>query len=164
VRDYFVEGGLPKEQIAGISVTTVMEAHGSTSDTKREHRLVGYNSILRRAIDGIPVRGSIAWARFNADDDVVAEELYWPEIPRRLVNEAQALEAARADGRAAARLPVKLRERHVSVAIWHSSYLDREFRADAGYVVKGESNEHDRLFDVEGREISVPEPDLPTAR
>lgn len=153
VRDYFIEAGLPEAQIEGVSVTTLMEAHGSTLDEHREHRFVGYNSILRRAIQGIVVRGSVAWARFNADDEVVAEEVYWPEIPRHLVEEAHALEAERREGRAASRLPEEVRERQISVAIWHSDYLERELRAGAGYVVKGEAAEHDRFFDAAGDEV-----------
>ena len=44
-------------------------------------------------MEGIPVVDSVAWASMNAANEVLSEEVRWPEIPRRVVDEAHALAA-----------------------------------------------------------------------
>ena len=77
---YFKAAGLPPEQIGGVHVNTLM-AGGGMVGARSSDRLVGYYSVVERVVDGMPVGDSYAWARFNIDDDVVEEEVFWPELP-----------------------------------------------------------------------------------
>lgn len=60
-------------------------------DTHAYPWFAGYYSHLGRAVDGIPVAESTAWARINDDGDVVSEEVRWPSIPASVVAEAKAV-------------------------------------------------------------------------
>jgi hypothetical protein len=51
----------------------------------------GTNVILERAIDGIPVSESYAYAHFVANDQTTSEGFYWPTIPADVVTAARAL-------------------------------------------------------------------------
>jgi len=104
VRDYFVTAGLPADQVGGAQVTTLMKVDGFVGQLSGDVRpeFVAYTTILNRAVDGIPILGSFAWARFNARDEVMAEAVYWPRIPGAVVAEAQTLRARLADPATAA--------------------------------------------------------------
>ena len=59
--------------------------------------MLGYVSVIARQVDGIFVDGSYAWAQFNANDQVVAESVWWPAISAATLNEAEALRTKMAD-------------------------------------------------------------------
>lgn len=97
VRKYFVNCGMPADQISGASAHATMHAAVDPLNPDPKPTSHGtfdwYSSVLYRAIDGIPVPDSFAWARFNADGDVVAESVFWPDVPLSVLKEAQALKA-----------------------------------------------------------------------
>ena len=98
VLGYFLASGIPKDQIAGIQVHTLMQTSMSLVDNKKApDTLLGYYSILNRAINGVPVADSTAWARFNADDEVVEESVFWPELPASVLDRVSAVTAAFGD-------------------------------------------------------------------
>lgn len=63
---------------------------------------------LSRAVDGIPVAESSAYARFDVDDQTTSEGLYWPAIPAETVAAAKALRDQLADPGALAAYRAKL--------------------------------------------------------
>lgn len=100
-RLYFVGAGLPAEQIEKVSEYASVIASG-TSFTNPEDVVPTvdffYSYISRRVgKSSVPVRDSYAWARINADRDVVAESVYWPELAPSVVAEAEAFAALLAD-------------------------------------------------------------------
>ena len=89
---YFVGCGIPRNQIASVNGSPEVETGGSPSNTTSSSlKLVSDTSSLVRAVDGIPVVDSVAWARFNAKDHVVRETVYWPALPGQVLADAEAL-------------------------------------------------------------------------
>lgn len=80
VLDYFMQSGLPSQQVGEMSTHTIMEATGYGS-TERSRKLTGYVTVVGRRIGGIRVADSHAWAQFNVDGVAVAEHVWWPAIP-----------------------------------------------------------------------------------
>lgn len=104
VLSYFKVAGLPEEQIGGVHVHTLMEGSGLTASARPTDKLVAYYSLLERVVDGVPVADSFAWARFNADDEIVEEELYWPDLPSALHSQISEFKQKLADPQQAAAL------------------------------------------------------------
>lgn len=95
VRDYFVNGGLPEDQIATVNVHTTMSGGGPASEVdSSKPKLEWYTSVISRQIAGIPIFESVAWATFNADGKVVKEATFWPAVPTVIVQDALSLSAA----------------------------------------------------------------------
>lgn len=99
VRRYFVDAGLPEAQIDHVSAHANMHGSGHSPQGASVAKalasdpvLDGYTSILSRAVSGVPVPDSFAWARFNANGDVVEEQVYWPSIPANTVQNALKLQ------------------------------------------------------------------------
>lgn len=90
---YFIDAGIPQEQIGETHTNTMIKQEGFVTDLMNGSRpkpsLLGHYTVIDRQIDGIRIAGSHAWARFNANDEVVAEEVFWPELPGSLVDEAK---------------------------------------------------------------------------
>lgn len=80
-RDYFVSMG-----VAPCQVTP--QVNGGSG---------GRTVTLRRAVDGIPVGGSNAWARFAVTDQTTDEGFYWPAIPADVVTAARTFRDRLAD-------------------------------------------------------------------
>ena len=82
VRDYFERSGIPGTQIRAIKTATLLEASGASDDVSTARpKVTAYYSVVERAVDGVPVPDSFAWARVNRDGQVVAEGVYWPALP-----------------------------------------------------------------------------------
>lgn len=95
---YFKAGGLPQDQIGDVAITTLIKQTGEVATGKQLSReLLGYTTVIHRKIDEVLVAESVAWARFNINDDVVAEQVWWPELPPSLHDEISQFKAVLAD-------------------------------------------------------------------
>jgi hypothetical protein len=92
VKSYFVSAGIPEDQIANVETSYIYSGTlgGNQTTAPVPHSL---NSILMRAIDGIPVRESEAWAKMTTAGDVDMEVVFWPPIDTRVIARAKALAA-----------------------------------------------------------------------
>jgi hypothetical protein len=136
VRDYFLTFGVPACQVSAVNA-----ASGSN----------GTIIHLERAADGIKVAESLAYARFDSDDESTNEGFYWPTLPEHTMASARALLAMTADpaalGAYKAKLPPDARG-DGSVVIHHSSFADSApFESRATYDVFGSAS---YSFDGEG--------------
>jgi hypothetical protein len=92
VVDYFVRAGLPRDQVAVVHANTYLSASGPTSKaTSIEPRVDGYATIVSRQAGGFDVVDSVAWARIDGKGRVLAEWVYWPAIPAKVVDDARKL-------------------------------------------------------------------------
>lgn len=97
------------DQIGGTDLTTTMLRTGSTVDQATDsYRLLGFTTAIRRTIDGVLVRDSHAWAQFNKNDDVVAEQVWWPALPGSVRGDIAAFRAVLADAAMAANFRAEL--------------------------------------------------------
>jgi hypothetical protein len=97
VKDYFTAAGLPADQIGWISAHAVVHMTNSPDTGGSSPIFDWYTSVIARAIKGIPIPESFAWATINANNDVVEESVYWPDIPQSAVSDAQQLTGMLAD-------------------------------------------------------------------
>jgi hypothetical protein len=89
VTNYFVGAGIPKEQVAAIHATTSLATNARADQVPApQPAIAGYQSILDRKVGEIPVIDSVAWARLDDQGTVLAEWVYWPAIPGRVITEA----------------------------------------------------------------------------
>lgn len=96
VRKYFVGAGLPESQIDDVRDFATMQGGGQEGSGEAAQRasLEYFSSVVsRRTATGVKIPDSYAWARINADNDVVMESAYWPAIPNAVIAEAEALQA-----------------------------------------------------------------------
>ncbi|HEX3851481.1 MAG TPA: hypothetical protein VHW01_10975, partial [Polyangiaceae bacterium] len=114
-----------------------------------------------------PVPDSFATARFNANDEVTTEWVYWPPISRSTVDDAHAIQKQLSDpaGRQTfmAHLPPSLQTRPGEITIRHSDFDDDSgFVAFASYDVhydrgdEGAGRAGTRHFLINGTEVSHP--------
>jgi hypothetical protein len=123
---YFQGAGLPADQVSGVNAMP----HLLGDSLAKTRTLLYYYSVVSRAYGAIPIADSFAWARLNADGEVVSESVYWPEIPQSTLDEAMALQAVMNDvaQRAAfwSKLPPEVdRGRPGHVVIRHASGVSR---------------------------------------
>jgi hypothetical protein len=166
---YFKANGIAADQIGSVSAYPMLGRGGLATALVRPDapapKLIAYYSVLNRAVDGIPVADSVAWARFNANGDVVSETVYWPEIPASVVAEAKQLRDDLAlPGQASA-----FRARAAiggdsdgRVVIRHTSHTWRGKSGawalyDVNYRIPGERSSYTRHFDKGGVERHLPE-------
>ena len=179
VLDYFAAAGIPRTQVGGVHATTSMAASAKgEQSSSAPQQVVGYQSVLERKAGDIPVIDSIAWARMNDKGEVLAEWVYWPAIPGKIVEDAKRLQAMllRDSDRNAfvAKLPPGLQPgnaviRHSSATSENpfetfASYDAFETRSapseSTGQQTPARSNRSIsimRHFDVEGRELKLPQ-------
>jgi hypothetical protein len=172
VISYFQSAGIPAAEIKNAHVTTLMETGGASNQQIPAPKLTAYYSILARAVDGISVPDSFAWARFNADDQVVEEGVYWPPIPASVVDAAKKLASTLADPAAGPKLRAALPSAAApeEVVIRHTNGADHSpFQAVAYYDVPVSLNpgvngrQHLRHFDIDGKEHPLPGDQDPSA-
>jgi hypothetical protein len=157
-RNYFVGAGLPEEQIGHIQNNGYFETVDNAvefSTTGLPHQTQqGYYTVVQRHVSNFPVVGSYAWARLNSENEVVSEEVYWPEFPGELLIDAEAL--TRSLPEVLGKLPIEIRDRaarSATVVISHSPFMQENFEAFAALLVPGQNEEPDRRFDISGREL-----------
>lgn len=92
VLDYFVAAGVPQDQIGGIHATTSLYTSGGANDSgAAQPTIAGWQSVLQRVINGVPVIDSVVWARMNEQGEVISELVYWPPISAKAIDEARRL-------------------------------------------------------------------------
>jgi hypothetical protein len=166
VRAYFEAAGIPKDQIDGTHVSTLMQGGGTTGEAIPQlGEFVAFTSTVSRVAGGVPVVESQAYARFNVDDEVVEEGTFWPEVPSGVLGEAQALQQAMADptkkSAYVAQLPASVQQLDGSVVVHHSPYtIDSQPSFFAAYdVIQGSGTGMviTRHFDSNGQEFQLPQ-------
>lgn len=176
--NYLVGAGIPKEQVAGVYATTSLAASASREQLPApQPKIGGYQSILDRKIGDIPVVDSVAWARLDDKGTVLAEWVYWPAIPGKVIAEASRLKEtlARDEDKKTfiTKLPLGLPPGNVvirhSPATWTgpfvsmASYDVQERRpppqsnAQSGETSGGRAVIIIRHFDADGNEFRLPQ-------
>ncbi|SRR6266540_21096 len=169
VRSYFVRSGLPEREIDRVDGSVVTSGTGRAIDGIRAELVgaqkVGFISTIRRAVDGIPVRDSIAVAAINKDGDVTMETVYWPSIDPAIVREAKALSAVINASNAddyLAKLPHADEDRAGEVVIRHTAFhVEEQPRTIATFerMEKVQNSWVLRRYDLSGRQLSWGQPD-----
>jgi hypothetical protein len=141
-------------------ITTKVKGGGPSSSPAVPATLVAYTTIIDRKVQGIRVQGSYAWARFNSNDVVMAEEVFWPPVPINVLNEALALATKMADATAhasfVAQLPAALSAgaESIEVVIHHSPIAVNNVVTFASIDVSGRSLPEVHSFGGDGAELS----------
>lgn len=164
VLSYFKGAGIPADQIGEVRLTTLMQRGGdSTGETFSN--LVGFTTILTRKIDGVRVEGSFAWAQFNANNVVVAEQVWWPELPSSLLTKTQALRqtfaSAAQEAVYRAKLPPEVATAKGEVVLHHAPPLAVDWFSDVTFDIQGEAGTV-RAFDSASAEVIYASRLLPT--
>lgn len=123
----------------------------------------GRTVALVRAVDGIGVAESLAYARFDDQDQSTSEGLYWPTIPADVVTSARAFHATLADPTELAAYKAKLptdAQGDGNVVIHHTSAASTApFAAAATYDVVTPSSplglRSTLSFDADGNPVSA---------
>lgn len=173
VLSYFTTAGVPSNQVGGVHSTVSATGGGIAGDPNaRIAKSIQYTSIVERVIQGIPVAESHAWARFDDNDDVVAEDVYWPDFPTAALDEALAIADQLKDTTKAAayraKLPPEVAATQGRVLVRHSSMSDHgPFVARGCYdvLVKASGEQsglqvqsgYMRHFGVDGTEFQLPQ-------
>jgi hypothetical protein len=170
VVSYFVEAGLPSDQIASAHVLASMQSSGGPStnlEDSADPQFLGYTSVLVRAVSGINLPDSFAAARFDADDEVTMEWIYWPPIPTAVIDAARSLRATLDDPNSrgaflTSTAVVGIDELPGEVTIRHSDFDDEHFQAFASYDVQVPAGKLGRIrgttlnFGTDGKAIVHP--------
>jgi hypothetical protein len=144
VRAYFLSMGVAPCQ------STNTQALGGSS---------GIAISLNRAVAGVPVIGSVAYAQFNEHDLTTTEGFYWPTVPASVVTAARALQTQLAEPAALASYKAKLptnAQGEGQVVIHHAGGSSTQvFAAQASYdVIAGRST---LSFDANGAPLTPPQ-------
>jgi hypothetical protein len=122
----------------------------------------GRTILLWRSIDGMSVSESLAFARFDDQDQSTSEGFYWPEIPADVVTTARAFHARLTDPTALAAYQAKLpsdAQGDGVVNLHHtSSSSTSPFAAAATYDVETPPSEFGRSilsFDADAKPVSA---------
>jgi hypothetical protein len=172
VKAYFISAGIPAQQIAGVHATFV--SFGSTTisaiaaPTSTPIALESMNSILTRAIQGIPVVESTAWAKMRTSGEVDMELVFWPPIDATVVNQALAFAKQMKDPTAHSAFLSKLPravQKEIGVVIHHTDTTVHS--APTAYVaydavIDSEATAPVLHFDVNGSPLVLPQ-EHPTA-
>jgi len=117
--------------------------------------------VLTRAIDGIPVPDSFAFARFANDGSTVTEGVHWPAIPMATVAEAKSMLSSMKDATQASVMHARLPQGNVQVVIRHSSFSSLSaptYHASFDVMVlDAKTAPHLQHFDTTGAEMQLVE-------
>jgi hypothetical protein len=165
VKTYFVNAGLPADQIAAVQTHAMMQGGMDELGRRIPDSLVAYYSVLSRAVSKIPVAESYAWARFNVDGEVVEEGVCWPPLSAAAIGNANDLLMLAADPPSLSDLADKINQAQPGfgnangrVVIHHNLSTDRGVpfvvaTYDSAVVPNGRSTLH---FDRYGHRINFP--------
>jgi len=93
---------IPAVQVERVRSSAIIGRTGAVSSTSNSPTFLrGYGSIISRQVSGVSVHGSYAWATFNKNDDVIAEQVWWPPLPSALYAEIDHFRDKLATSRAA---------------------------------------------------------------
>ncbi len=165
VKAYFISAGIPADQVAGVHATFISTGSATVSSAPSDAPIVleSINSILTRAISGIPVIESTAWAKMRAQGDVDMEMVFWPPIDARVVDQALAFAAQLKDATAKATFQKKLPRavlKEIGVVIHHTdTNIHTTPTAYVAYdaVIDPETTAGVRHFDVNGSPLVLPQ-------
>lgn len=148
VRAYLVGAGLQDDQIDSVSVNTSMSARGTGTEPPDAWQLESYSSVIHRKFGSIPVVDSLATATMNDLGESVNETVYWPEIPRSVLEDATRFRAMLEDPKESAAFYAKLPAgAHGKLVIRHTpGTWAQAFQAVAAYDVDmsfGMTKHHD---------------------
>lgn len=162
---YFKSAGLPADQVGSTSVNTWMREGGPMQEMTPQgpvakavvayRELIGHVSIISRVVEGVRVADSFAWAMFNKNDEVVAEQVWWPELRDGLVAEVKAFKSALGPS-FRAKLPVELAQTQGELVIHHANPTGEKWYSTVSYDVnQGQEMRH---FDASGAQVSFNSP------
>lgn len=159
--DYFTSAGMPAEQIGTVqALPLVGNSDADGAKPSQSPQLLARYSVVNRSIEGFPVEDSVAWVRFADSGEVVSETVYWPPIPKSVVEAARRLDNATGSGSARAsfaqQLPRDIEDpQDGRVCIRHSSLDEDDFEAVAVYEVLDRKSDRGRLrlFDEDAQEV-----------
>jgi len=143
VRDYFVKLGLPADQVDEVRCMTLLEANGRSDETAQAiPRVTAYYSIVKRVVEGIAAPDSFAWARANSEGRIVQEGVYWPVLPRGVLDEARRFKDILSDDQRRrafqSRIPGDISK--ATLAIRHASATEGHFEVFASLDVMTRSS------------------------
>ena len=99
VREYFVKAGLPADQIESVQGGADLMEKGEVGVVEtREVKLIGYHTLITRSIGGVRIVESRAFAMLADSGRPILEGVYWPTIPRSVVEEALSFRIAIKNG------------------------------------------------------------------
>jgi hypothetical protein len=162
VLDYFTAAGLPVEQVDSVVAHASMRGGGAAASTANPSlppnlMFDGYTSVITRVVAGIPVADSFAWARFNANGEVVEEAVFWPSIPDDVISGANNFVNMVADSTRGPLYLAKLKlgAREGRVTIRHSGGWQKSgFQSLVSYDVRGIGQmDRPHHFDINGTEF-----------
>ena len=160
VLEYFLGAGLPSVQVGDVHATTVVTSGGSAKDwASQVSTFVAHNTVIDRKVQGIRIAGSYAWARFNKNDEVVEEQVFWPTLPGALLDTALALAATMSSpslmAKYIAALPSEVQNLESEVVIHHTPSVIATVSGFASVDFKERSAQAERSFDASGRELRI---------
>jgi len=99
VQAYFVGAGLPADQVAGVGAYYQVGGGGpmTAAPVSKPIQVTSINSTLSRAINGVRVVESFAWAKMTTSGDVDMESVFWPPIDSAVVDAAVSFKAQMVD-------------------------------------------------------------------
>lgn len=130
---YFVDAGLPADQVGGVTANFgAVSLIGPTTTSPMQNILAQWwYSIVCRSKDAIRISDSFAWSRMAANGESVEEAVYWPEIAASTMQATESFREMLADPtqRAAylARLPQGVE--NGELVIHHTPGLAADFSA-----------------------------------
>lgn len=160
VLDYFVTSGLPADQIGPVHANAMLELSGNTVTGESAKQLRGYVSVVDRQVDGVRVEGSYAWAQFNDKDDVVAEEVWWPELDGAILTKLASFRS-RVNGAGSsyrAKLPVELQAKSGELVVRHARPLVDAWFVDVTLDFQDVDKHEIRRFTSAGDSWTHPSP------
>jgi hypothetical protein len=163
VLSYFVGAGLPSDQVEGVYANSKVWLSEGNLPVTTAQQMIAYNSVVRRKVLGFPVINSVAWARFDDKNEVVAEMVYWPAIPDAVLADAKLLAETLGDPATAGSMLSKIPNGSKGpgkVVIRHTPFsYGGAFAARVAYDVKYKSGGAVaiRHFDISGAEFRMPE-------
>jgi hypothetical protein len=157
VRKYFVDSGLPADEIDSVSAHTSASSTGFGSDPPTPWKVEAYTSAISRQYDAVPVVESHAWAQFNDLGEVVTESVYWPEVSKSIAVAATAFRNQLEDAVAKAAFFAKVPEGG-RVVIHHTPWTWKgTFSATVSYDVGGFGKT--THYDASGLSFTLPHED-----
>jgi hypothetical protein len=157
-RDYFVQLGIPGDQLGPAVANSIHLGSGPTDSAALPvSSCIGYDSVIRRVVSGFEVADSKAVVQFNNSGEVVFEYVHWPALPTSVLADARSLASALVDPVQGTVLRGKLPASSgtVSVVIRHTGGFDSTpVAASAMFVVFDGTRA--RHFDINGTPVAPP--------
>jgi hypothetical protein len=88
VLDYFVNAGLPRDQVLGVAALEGGRSFISANSPGLTQDILSTNfdSYISRGYRGVEVVESFAWSQLGSHGESISESVYWPEIPASIMS------------------------------------------------------------------------------